>query len=52
MITANQQKTGDGWVLLGTFPFEAGKKGKVTISNEGAKGMVEADAFRFEFIRP
>lgn len=50
-IMANQQETGNGWVLLGSFPFEAGKKGKVTITNEGAKGIVEADAFKFEFIK-
>jgi hypothetical protein len=50
-VSANQQQTGNGWVLLGTFPFEAGKKGKVTLSNEGVNGMVEADAFKFELVK-
>lgn len=50
-LMANQQQSGDGWVLLGSFPFEAGRKGKVTISNEGANGLVEADAFKFELIK-
>jgi hypothetical protein len=47
----NQQQTGNGWVLLGTFPFEAGQKGKLTLSNEGADGWVLADAFKFELVK-
>jgi hypothetical protein len=47
-MTVNQQSTGDGWVLLGTYKFEAGKKGSVTMTNENVNGMVEADAFKFE----
>ena len=50
-ITANQKETGDGWILLGTFPFEAGQKGKITLTNEGANGIVEADAFKFELLK-
>ena len=50
-ITANQKQTGDGWILLGTFPFEAGQKGKITLTNEGANGIVEADAFKFELLK-
>jgi hypothetical protein len=50
-IKINQQKTGDGWVLLGNYPFLAGKKGKITITNEGVDGMVEADAFKFELVK-
>jgi hypothetical protein len=51
IISANQKQTGDGWVLLGTYPFEAGKKGKVTITNQGVDGVVEADAFKFELAK-
>jgi hypothetical protein len=50
-IRANQQHTGDGWVLLGSFPFDAGQKGKLTLSNEGVDGTVAADAFKFEWIK-
>jgi hypothetical protein len=50
-FTANQKQTGDKWILLGTFPFEAGKKGKVTLTNHGADGLVEADAFKFELLK-
>lgn len=49
-IAANQQQTGDGWVLLGSYTFEA-KGGKVTISNENVDGIVQADAFKFEMIK-
>lgn len=50
-VIADQKNTGDGWVLLGTYPFEAGKKGKVTITNKGVDGMVQADAFKFELVK-
>lgn len=48
-ITVNQRQGGDRWVLLGTFRFEHGQKGQVIVGNGGANGMVQADAFKFEF---
>lgn len=50
-MEANQQKTGDRWILLGTYPFEAGRNGKIKISNKEVDGIVEADAFKFEFFK-
>lgn len=50
-LTVNQRQTGNGWVLLGTFRFGAGQQGDITISNAGADGVVEADAFKFELIK-
>jgi hypothetical protein len=47
----NQQQTGDGWVPLGNYNFVEGKNGKIVITNEGADGMVEADAFKFELLK-
>ena len=48
--TVNQRKkpTLDGaFVSLGTFRFEAGKKGSVTISNKDADGYVIVDAVQW-----
>jgi len=50
-LSLNQQRDGDGWVLLGTFPFAAGTGGSLTLSNRGATGAVAADAFKFEWIK-
>lgn len=49
-IIANQQQSGDGWVLLGTYKFESGNKASVTITNSNADGIVQADAFKFELL--
>ncbi len=46
-VVSNQRRTGDGWVLLGTFDCEKGYQTRVTISNRGADGIVIADAFKF-----
>jgi FAD dependent oxidoreductase len=46
--TINQRKKPDGgFVSLGTFRFEAGKKGSVTISNTDADGYVVIDAVQW-----
>ena len=50
-LTINQQQTGNNWVLLGTFPFQAGRNGRITFTNAGVNGTVAADAFKFEVIR-
>lgn len=49
-FTLNQRE--DAWKngvprALGVFPFEAGKRGGVEISNEGANGFVVVDAVQF-----
>jgi hypothetical protein len=48
-FTKDQKNTGkDGaWVLLGTFQFNKGTGGSVTIRNAGTNGVVVADAVRF-----
>ena len=49
-MKVNQRKTPpiDGlWVSLGTFQFEKGKGGSVTISNDGADGYVVIDAVQW-----
>jgi hypothetical protein len=48
-VTKDQKNTGkDGaWVLLGTFTFNKGTGGSVTIRNAGTNGRVVADAIRF-----
>ena len=50
-LTINQQQTGNSWVLLGAFPFQAGWNGRITFTNAGVNGTVAADAFKFEAIR-
>ncbi len=47
VFTINE-KTSSGFILLGQFPFAAGKHGNVTISNTGTTGTVIADAVRFQ----
>ena len=45
------QKTGGGrWVVLGTYAFEAGTGGYVTVRNAGTTGYVIADAVRFRSV--
>ncbi len=41
------QRTNSGWMLLGTFSFDAGTNGRVVIRNDGANGQVIADAVAF-----
>jgi hypothetical protein len=46
--TVNQRMKPDGgFVVIGTFRFEAGKKGSVTISNTDADGYVIIDAVQW-----
>jgi hypothetical protein len=35
------------WVSLGTFEFEKGKAGSVTVTNDGANGFVVIDAVQW-----
>jgi len=44
--TVNQREK-SGWKLIGKFAFAQGRKNFVTISNEGTRGIVVADAARF-----
>jgi hypothetical protein len=37
-LSLNQHADGDGWVLLGTFPFAAGSGSSLTVTNQGATG--------------
>ncbi len=47
-LVINQRNNGTGWVFLGTFPFQAGSSGNLTIRNNGTNGRVIADAVKFE----
>ena len=48
-ITEDEDEQIDGgeWILLGTFTFDSGTGGSVTISNTGTNGYVIADAVEF-----
>ena len=46
-VTANQRIDNNSWVLLGTYSFDAGSTGTVTLRTAGANGTVVADAVRF-----
>lgn len=46
-IRVNQEQNGGKWMLLGTFPFDAGRAGNVVLSND-ANEYVIADAVMFE----
>ena len=47
-LHVNQQMGGGTWVYLGTFLFDKGKEGRVTLSNRSSmNGVVSADAVRF-----
>jgi len=48
LLHVNQTMGGGTWVYLGTFPFDKGEKGYVSLSSRsGASGIVTADAVRF-----
>ncbi|MEH0153092.1 family 10 glycosylhydrolase [Limibacter armeniacum] len=49
-VTVNQQVNGGVWNTLGTFSFDSGTNGNVTIRNTGTNGVVIADAVRFTFV--
>lgn len=46
-FSVNQQLNNGTWVLLGTFFFDAGTTGNVTVGDTGANGYVVADAVEF-----
>jgi hypothetical protein len=45
--TKNQQQNNNTWVLLGTYLFNAGTSGNVTLRDDAANGYVMADAVEF-----
>ncbi len=49
LLHVNQTMGGGTWVYLGTFPFDKGEKGYVSLSNKSSSGgkTVSADAVRF-----
>jgi hypothetical protein len=47
--TIDQNINAGQWNSLGTYVFDAGTSGNVTISASGADGMVMADAIKFVF---
>ncbi len=46
-VQVNQQVNGGVWYSLGSYNFDAGKKTRVTLRNDGADGYVIADAVKF-----
>ncbi|HBR94897.1 MAG TPA: hypothetical protein DEA90_12115, partial [Opitutae bacterium] len=50
-LLVNQKVNGSQWVSLGSYAFDKGTDGSVTISNDGTTQAVIADAVRFE-LRP
>lgn len=48
VFTVNQRRGGGTWIYLGTFEFDEGTDGSVTLDNYGPEGkVVTADAVRF-----
>ncbi len=48
LLHVNQQMGGGTWIYLGTFPFDKGTAGYVSLSNHSSRsGVVCADAVRF-----
>ena len=46
-VTVNQRTGGNGWILLGTYNFQAGRAGLVVIRTDGTDGYVFVDAAKF-----
>ena len=46
-IRVDHSRVGNGWVYLGTYHFDAGTAGSVTVSNQAGGGFAIADAIRF-----
>jgi len=46
-VYVNQQENGGKWVSLGTYSFDAGTGGSVTVSDTGGTSFVIADAVEF-----
>lgn len=49
-VYVNQQNDDGAWVLLGTYYFEIGTSGTITIKNEGTSDVVIADAIKLTFV--
>lgn len=50
-LRLNQRAKGGQWSKLGTYRFSKGSGGTIQIDNQGADGLVVADAFRFELTK-
>lgn len=50
IIPVNQQINGGQWFSIGTFSFNSGTGGDVTLSNNAGGGVVVADAVRFSLV--
>ncbi len=46
-LTVNEKENSAVWFELGTFHFDAGSAGNVTIADEGADGVVRPEVVRF-----
>jgi len=46
-FAVNQRQNGGQWNVLGTFEFDAGTTGRVTLTNQANASVVIADAVRF-----
>ena len=46
-VSVNQRTNGGVWVLLGTYSFNSGSSGSVTIRTTGTDGYVVVDAVKF-----
>lgn len=51
-LTVDQTANGGKWVLLGTYSFNAGTAGSITLSNTGTTGYVIADAVKLVDVTP
>ncbi|MDD5195587.1 MAG: glycosyl hydrolase family 28-related protein [Candidatus Omnitrophica bacterium] len=49
-IRVDQSKNSRQWFLLGTYIFNSGRNGSVTIKNDNTSRFVIADAVRFEYV--
>ncbi len=50
-VVVDQQSGGEQWFILGTFRFEAGSNGFVSLHNQASAGVVVADAVRFRPVK-
>lgn len=46
-VPVNQQVSGEAWVSIGTYTFDAGTAGSVSLANNAGASVVVADAVRF-----
>jgi hypothetical protein len=51
-VTVDQTQYGGQWRLLGTFDFNSGTAGSVSLASDTANGFVSADAVRWTYMGP